>query len=111
MRKALSLLSILVALSTPTHALTVKNGIQWDKNGNPVCTYGAIKSCQVAAGQGDLAAKAYVSQLQNSKKPATPVPVTCTAASCKPNTLPSCAKAFPYEPGFWGQYKAFKRCV
>jgi hypothetical protein len=91
--------------------VSVKNGINWDKNGNPVCTYGAIKSCQTAAAYGDSTAKAYVKQIQNSKKPVAPTPVKCTGVSCKPVSLPACSKAFPHESGFWGQYKAFKRCV
>ena len=46
------------------------NGINWDKNGNAVCTYGQIKSCQTAAFQGDRGAKQYVDQrIANNPNP------------------------------------------
>jgi len=57
-------------MATANAYVSRSNGINWDKNGNAVCTYGQIKSCQTAAFQGDMGAKAYVDQrIANNPNP------------------------------------------
>ncbi len=72
MKYLLTLVAALVSfqMATANAQVSRKNGINWDKNGNAVCTYGQIKSCQTAAFQGDRGAQQYVDQrIANNPNP------------------------------------------
>ena len=50
--------------------VSYNNGVNWDKNGSAVCTYGQLKSCGYAAAQGDRSAANYLDQrIANNPNP------------------------------------------
>ena len=106
--KKLSIIGItLIAsfqMATANAYVSRSNGINWDKNGNAVCTYGQIKSCQTAAFQGDRGAAEYVNQrIANNPNPNkttfynySPPAKAPVATPSKPTTKlvpPSCSAA------------------
>jgi len=90
-------LSLAVVVATQMASANAASRINFDRNGNPVCSYGQIRSCQAAAGLGDMGAKQYVDQrIANNPNPnkttfynysppapvkvVTPTRPTCSAA-------------------------------